>query len=389
MEVALLAAGAALLGAGAGGILLRARRRRRALEARAEFLEVGLRQLQRAAEYLHEGLLLLSAEDRVVYANPAAMDLLGVKNAPEPGAEPRLEYFVGSDDLAARLRVETAEQSVRRVVEVEGRSGEQVLEVTAAPVPGGRLVLLRDLRALEAVDRKRRDFVANASHELQTPIAAIIGLLDLIETLPEAERGRLLERARRNAEALSSLTRDLLGLARAEDPEWRPAPKPTRLQEVVARVVDVHAPRAQHKGLVLQSQVEPPELELVVDPMALQTVLGNLVDNAVNYTESGIVQVSVGTEAGLGAVLEVADTGHGIAPEVQPRIFERFFRGDPARSRETGGTGLGLSIVRNLLRRMGGRIALASRPGVGSRFRVELPESPARPLPGAGQAEFK
>ena len=377
----------ALAAAGAGAALrFRARGRAQADAARRTAAE--LAQLRRAAEFLEEGLLLVSAEERVVFANPAARALLGAKETIPIAAAPQVEYFAHTESLAAVLRVADAGQSSRGVVEIEG-AGRQVLEVTSAPVTGGRLVILRDLGASEAVDRMRRDFVANASHELQTPIAALVGLLDLVETVPQAQRAALLERARRNAEALSSLTRDLLGLARAQDPDWRPTPERVAIGELVGLVLEIHGARAFEKGLELHGSVQPEGLELWVDRLSLQTVLTNLVENAVNYTERGKVAVRVSREPELGAVIEVQDSGPGIDPAIQARIFERFFRGDPARSRASGGTGLGLSIVRNLLRRMGGRIAVSSRPGGGSTFRVELPASPAQPLPGAGQAEFR
>jgi len=127
-------------------------------------------------------------------------------------------------------------------------------------------------------------------------------------------------------------------------------------------------------------------LEVIDDPVALETCLANLVQNAIWYTDAGSLTLRATSHDDGGVVLEVEDTGSGIAPEHLSRIFERFFRADPARSRASGGTGLGLAIVKNLIGRMGGRVAVSSRLGEGSCFQLELPADPAHPLEGAGQA---
>ena len=369
-------------------LLLRLRRSRSALRE-AEMLRS---RVLRAADHLQDGLVLLGAHDRVRYANSAAVTLLAADAEPDPQTPPPFSRFCSNSPVAKVLQYHEAEETVRRVVEREGDEiSRQVLEVTVGPAgEEGRFVLIRDLRAVEGVDQKRRDFVANASHELQTPLAALIGMLDLVETMPDQEsRERLLERARANAEQLTAITRDLLGLARAEDPRWQPSPKPVRVAELVEGLRAALETKAQAKGLIFRVVVEPEDLEVLVDPTALETAVRNLLDNAIAYTETGKVSFRAYRSAGVGAVLEVEDTGPGIDPEILPRIFERFFRGDPARSRQTGGTGLGLAIVRNLVARMGGRIAVSTQPGSGSVFRVELPMSPARPLAGAVQTEFR
>ena len=130
----------------------------------------------------------------------------------------------------------------------------------------------------------------------------------------------------------------------------------------------------------------PSELEVIGDPVALETCLANLVQNAIWYTDEGSVSVRVKQREAGGVLIEVEDTGSGIATEHLPRIFERFFRADPARSRASGGTGLGLAIVKNLISRMGGRVAVSSHVGQGTCFQLELPSDPAHPLEGAGQA---
>jgi len=393
---------ASLAAAGAGAALVLAwweRRARRAAQASARRRAGRLERLERALDFVQEGVIVLDPHNRVLRANPAAASLLGGQPRAGDAAASPLAAFARWPALVDLAEEGDPEETLHRVLEEASGGGDpgggpdgstRLLEVTRAPLGDGcRVLVLRDLEAVERVDRKRRDFVANASHELQTPIAALVGILDLLDEVEGEERARLLERARRNAQSLASLTRNLLGLARAEDPDWRPSPRVLRLQEAVAEALEGHRAAAAARGLALAVQVEPPDLEVLADPLAFRTVLGNLVENAVTYTEEGRVAVRVAGLGGGGVVLEVRDTGPGVDPAILPRIFERFFRGDPARSRAAGGTGLGLAIVRNLLRHMGGRIAVESRPGAGSVFRVELPANPARPLPGAGQADFR
>lgn len=368
-------------------------RARAALQEREEELREQARKrdaMRRCLEHLSEGVVLLGGEDEVRYANPAAVTLLGAYRQPAHGAPRRLlSEFAPMGPVVALVEEVDEAETVRRVLET-GESGgnRRALNVTLAPAGSGRrLLILEDAGADAAVARKRRDFVANASHELKTPIAALIGLLDLIDQVDEEARPDMLERCRRNARALANMAEDLLGLARAEDPDWRPSPRPTLLHELTREVVEDYRDAAESKELVLELHDEelPP---LLVDRESYTTVLRNLVGNAVNYTRAGRVTVTLAGLPDGRAQFEVVDTGPGIDPDTLPFIFERFYRGDPARSRATGGTGLGLAIVRNLLRRMGGRISVTSRQGEGTSFRVELPADPARPLLGAGQPEF-
>lgn len=362
-------------------------------EAESDLLELVRKReaMRRCLEHLSEGVVLLGDRNEVRYANPAAVTLLGAYRPPAHGGQRRLlSEFAPMGAVVALVDATNAAETVRRVVETGGESerNRRALNVTLAPAgPGRRLLVLEDAGADAAVARKRRDFVANASHELKTPIAALIGLLDLLDQVDEEAQPDLLERCRRNARSLANMTEDLLGLARAEDPDWRASPQPTLLFETTSAVVEDYRDAAESKGLELELLASelPPHL---LDPDSYTTVLRNLVGNAVNYTQEGKVTVTLAGLPDGRAQFEVVDTGPGIDPDTLPSIFERFYRGDPARSRATGGTGLGLAIVRNLLRRMGGRISVTSREGEGTSFRVELPADPARPLLGAGQPEF-
>lgn len=375
------------------------RERRQRLEAAAERADCDARReaMQRSLDHLAEGVALLGRDGAVIYANPAAAALLeapATAGLPAAAAAPQgvpLERFTPHAPIRQLVAETPDDDTVRRVLELE-RAGaaDLVVQVTLAPAgEGRRLLVLQDLRSDAALERRRRNFVANASHELKTPIAALIGLLDLMEDLPETARPDLLARAQRNARGLADMAEDLLQLARAEDPDWRLRAEPLEAGDAIGEVVEQLRPRAEAKRLALR--FTPPErpLELLADRGALQTVTRNLLSNAIHYTDTGEVEVTVRAES-FGASLTVRDTGHGIAPEVLPQIFERFFRGDAAHTRSagaSGGTGLGLAIVRNLLGRMGGRISVQSRPGEGSTFRAEFPLRAAVPLAGAGVAD--
>ncbi len=338
--------------------------------------------LRKSLELLSEGVVLIGHRKQVLYANPAAANLLDTEPVLEP-SEILFSAFTRHQVLLGLVKRASSEETLRQSLEF-GQDDEhpRSVEVTLAPLGGSRrVVILRDIRVGALVDKRRRDFVANASHELKTPIAAILGMLDLADVVEDDKRSELLDRARKNAVSLSNMTDDLLRLARADDPDWKPAPSLLDLDSVLQEVFDNLQERADDKGIALQLITDPACGELIADHFSLFTVVQNLVLNAVIYTREGSIQVkSFAPTQGVVAI-SVQDTGPGIDPETLPHIFERFFRGDIAHSRASGGTGLGLAIVRNLLRRMGGRISVRSEPGVGSEFIVELPTNPTRALP--------
>jgi two-component system phosphate regulon sensor histidine kinase PhoR len=270
-------------------------------------------------------------------------------------------------------------EAVRRALEGTARRLELVLGrrtylVHLAPLLRGEvLLLLRDVTEAKRVEAVRHDFVANASHELRTPVAAIRAAA---ETLlagaledPAAARG-FVDIVARHAERLSNLTQDLLDLSRIESRQWRFEPTRVELAPVATQVIEFLAEPARQKGLRLLNQV-PLHAVVRADPRALDQVLVNLVDNAVKYTAKGSVTITAEAEADTWLVA-VVDTGPGIEQHHLPRLFERFYRVDPGRSREQGGTGLGLAIVKHLVRGMSGDVGVESSEQ-GSRFWVRLP----------------
>ncbi len=228
-----------------------------------------------------------------------------------------------------------------------------------------------ELRRLRTI---RSDFVANVSHELRTPMAALRAMTQtLLEdpSLTEEERKQFLEKIIAEVDRLTALSEDLLILTLAES---KPAEKkPVDLAHVVASVAQQFLPQAQARGLKLNLSL-PETLLLSGDEPQLIQVVVNLLSNAVRYTEQGEINVKLYTQDGF-AVLEVRDTGIGIPSEHLPRIFERFYRVDRARSRASGGTGLGLSIVRHIVEAHSGKVEVESKLHEGSTFRVHLPLS--------------
>ena len=272
--------------------------------------------------------------------------------------------------------------AIRRALEGTGRQLEFDVPATrriwlahASPLLRGEvLLLLRDVTDVKRAEAMRRDFVANASHELRTPVTAIRGAAEtlLAGALDDPEHGRrFVDMIARHAERLARLTQDLLDLSRLESGLWPMQLTSVEIGALARTVLDLHADRGAEKGIRLVREV-PPELTARADGRALEQVLVNLVDNAIKYTpRGGLVTVRAARDESW-IVVTVADTGPGIEAHHLPRLFERFYRADAGRSREQGGTGLGLAIVKHLTQAQGGTVAVESGAG-GTAFSVRLP----------------
>ena len=258
------------------------------------------------------------------------------------------------------------------------------LTVHAARLPGlpprGAVLVLHDTTELRRLERLRQEFVANVSHELKTPLSIIKAC---VETLLDGavddrqHRRQFLEQLEIQSNRLHALILDLLSLARIESGEELFEFQPIPVSEIVQSCMERHRPRAESKEQVFEMAPLAGDEELAVwaDEEALEQILDNLLDNAVKYTpQRGRVCVRWRRE-GEQVCLEVADTGIGIPESDLPRIFERFYRVDKARSRELGGTGLGLSIVKHLSQAIHGSVRASSRPGQGTTFTVCLPQA--------------
>jgi two-component system, OmpR family, phosphate regulon sensor histidine kinase PhoR len=262
----------------------------------------------------------------------------------------------------------------------------RIFEVNAAPMPGGGAVaVLHDITRIEQVERTQRDFVANVSHELRTPLTSISGY---VETLLDNERSlspvarEFLSTILKNATRMNRLTEDLLTMARVESQESEMHPVPIRADQLVRDAVEAMRGLVQDEEADLEIGGTTP-MEVIVDMDSMLQVLGNLIENGIKYGRPRnaarsrvIVSAREISEPVNGVEFSVRDFGQGIASEHLGRIFERFYRVDKARSRESGGTGLGLAIARHMVESQGGTIRAESELNVGSSFLVTLPKAP-------------
>jgi two-component system phosphate regulon sensor histidine kinase PhoR len=241
---------------------------------------------------------------------------------------------------------------------------------------GEVLLLLRDVTDARLAESTRRDFVSNASHELRTPVSAIAGAAEtlLSGAMDDPAQARLfVEMIARNAERLARLTNDLLDLSRIESRQWPVKLEPVPVEATARRAVEVCAEPARRKRIELRVEI-PEGVAVVADARALEQVLVNLLDNAVKYTPEGGRATVSARIADDRVEVDVADTGPGIERHHLPRLFERFYRVDPGRSRGSGGTGLGLAIVKHLVQMQAGEIGVDTGEG-GTRFHVRLPRA--------------
>jgi two-component system phosphate regulon sensor histidine kinase PhoR len=336
-------------------------------------------QLRTILSGMVEGVIAVDPEQTVLFANERAGELLGF--AP-PAAVGRKLWEV------ARQRgfIELLEKGLthlgpyREQLELRGPA-ERSLAVYVSRLPAGAVVVIHDVTELRTLERMRQDFVANVSHELKTPLAVIKSNIEALQDGaaddPDA-RATFLGQAAQEADRLEALVQDLLSLARIESGELGLETQPVALDKAILDCLERNQQRAETKSHTLV-EVPPPDgppgVMALADPDALRQVLDNLVDNAIKYTRNGGTITVRWYAAGDQACFEVQDTGVGISDRDLPRIFERFYRADKARSREVGGTGLGLSIVKHLLQSMKGTIRVASQVGKGTTFRVSLPRA--------------
>lgn len=344
------------------------------LQRRISQLEGERAETQALIDSMAEGVIALDSGGAVRRANPAAREMFAlpseVRGLPPEAVARRPEF------LGLVRRVLRGEQVP--AVELVGGDGTALL-ATAHPLPGGgAVVVVLDVSELRRLESVRRDFVANASHELKTPLTAIRGYAETLldEQLPEELRQRFTRVIHTNAERLQRIVDDLLDLSRIESGGWAIEAEPLQLARVVGEAWTAQAPLAEEKGIELRTELGPGAAEVTADAAALHQIFTNLFSNALRYTPPGGSVTVRATRLGPPAPaiqVEVSDTGSGIPSSHLPRIFERFYRVDPARSREEGGTGLGLAIVKHLVEAHGGRVEAASQLGSGTTIRFSIP----------------
>jgi two-component system phosphate regulon sensor histidine kinase PhoR len=351
---------------------------------------------------MREGVLTVDHQMHLSYLNRAAGEMLPISGK-SPIGRPLVEAIriPGLVDLVQRtMQQETTEREATNDSNrsFEGAGQEGLLELgstqprflraraTRYRQPTGLpqvLVTLADETQLRKLENLRRDFTANVSHELKTPLSSIKAYAEtlLIGALEDPEHNRgFVERIAEQSDRLEQLIFDLLKLAQLQDSALL-KPEPLLLRPLLEQSRNAFLPIAQRKGVTLEFDLQiSPSLEMQTDRDALLTIVNNLISNAVRYTPSGgkvLVQAESMEEQ---IVLAVRDTGIGIAPEDLPRIFERFFRVEKARTQEAGGTGLGLAIVKHLVTSMQGQIDVESQVGCGSTFRLQLPRILTEPV---------
>jgi two-component system phosphate regulon sensor histidine kinase PhoR len=349
------------------------------LRARVHTIESARERLAAILSAMVEGVVAIDGEQRILHFNEVAGEILKVS----------------PDQVGSRLSDVTELAEVREAFATTLREGErtrgeitvpalpyeQLIELQVAPLRGtdgvvGAVMVLHNVTQVRRLNAVRRDFVANVSHELKTPLTVITGLVETLlddPDMPTPTRDRFLGKTLNQCNRLTTLVHDLLTLSRVETEEEALELRRLDLRGPVQESVRVLAGQAEEKGITLETSMPAESVLIRGDYEALRQVVDNLLSNAIRYTPSGgNVWVRLREDGGV-ALLEVQDTGLGLEPKHQARIFQRFYRVDKARSRELGGTGLGLSIVKHVVLAHKGGVAVESRPGHGSTFSVRVP----------------
>jgi two-component system, OmpR family, phosphate regulon sensor histidine kinase PhoR len=326
--------------------------------------------LAAVADGLTQGVIAVDGEHRIELLNDAARKMLGVTSSPL--GEPLIDFvrvpelfdlLDGDSDATAEVQLPNTPRALIRTARKWGGDG--------------RVLLLEDVTAMRRLETVRRDFVANVSHELRTPVAVIRANAETLMAGAKddpAIAGKLVDGLHRNAERLARILADLLDLSRLDAGQYRLELGCVPIAPVIEQALSaVEVPAAQRKVTV--TVAIPDALAVRADPKALDHILVNLLDNGVKYGRpEGNVWIEA-QPAGTDVRIEVRDDGPGIADKHRGRVFERFYRADPGRSREAGGTGLGLSIVKHLVESMGGEVGVEPNTPQGSIFWLRLPQA--------------
>jgi two-component system, OmpR family, phosphate regulon sensor histidine kinase PhoR len=329
-----------------------------------------------------EAVLAVDAQLNVTFCNHSFQQAIGDHGTAE--GVPLIRMVRDPDLFRVLKQVVDSGEPVRRRVQLSGREGRS-FEVNAAPLANstsrGAIAILHDVSPQEHLERVKRDFIANVSHEFRTPLATIRGYA---ETLLDGgledhqNRRKFVEIIQANGIRLNNIAADLLTLSDLEAGRPEPEPTPIRVSDAVLGAVHAVEPGARLRGLTLHAGYIP-DVFILGYGIRFEQALLNLLDNAVKFNrENGEVGVDVERRTEGRIEVSIWDTGVGIPALDLSRIFERFYRVDKARSRQVGGTGLGLSIVKHAIEQMGGTITVESTVGKGSRFTISLPESISR-----------
>jgi len=341
----------------------------RQLEINFRNLENSRMQLETLLNSMEDAVIAVSAKREVAWFN-GAMQRLATSSVSV--GTPMIKAVRDPDFL--RVVSDVIDQQKAQSVTLFSIAPLRIFGMTSAPLPdGGAVCVLRDNTQVARVERTRRDFIANVSHELRTPLTSLLGYAEtLLDESPDSKSREFLEIIRRNAQRMSRLTEDLLTLARVESGEDRLQEAPVSAHELLRDAQASFSEIARTRGLIIEIGDTPDE-QVIADKEAIHQVFANLIDNALKYA-LGTKRIEIGAMQRSGELeFHVRDFGPGIASEHLPRLFERFYRIDKARSREAGGTGLGLAIVKHIVLNHGGVVGVNSELGHGSVFWFRLP----------------
>ncbi|MBI4619490.1 MAG: HAMP domain-containing protein [Desulfobacterales bacterium] len=351
------------------------------LQNKIETLTKEIDEKQAILSGMIEGVIAIDRNQRIILFNSASEGMFDVSSNRALG---RFHWEVIRHSRLNPLFQEVLEAGVPKMEEIILRyGGERILRVQAAAIPTKEgnpwavVAVFHDITQIRNLEKIRKEFVANVSHELRTPLTSIKGFVETLRNGavndPEKSLG-FLEIIEKHTERLNRLITDLLNLSQIESGKIEMNLKPVNLVDVTFRVISNFKEIADRKGQKIKVNIPPVLPHVLADEERIETVMENLLDNAVKYTpNNGDIAVSA-LDKDSGIQIEVADTGIGIPPNDLPRIFERFYRVDKARSRELGGTGLGLSIVKHIIETHGGNVRAESEVGKGSRFIFNLPK---------------
>ena len=362
----------------------RFRKARKVLQSEVDDADTRLREFLEAIQTSPNGVILLDHRERIEWCNQTAADQLGIN--PERDLMQHVTNLIREPMFTAYLHGGRYDQEIQIPGGRSSVSRPVVLAIRVHEYGYGRkLMLSRDVTAVQQAEAMRRDFVANVSHEIRTPLTVLSGFVETLQTLPlePDERERYLGLMAQQANRMQSLVSDLLTLSKLEG-----SPSPNRQSRVSARelldkcVVDAQGlSAALARGAHQFAEHVQADVWLLGNVDELTSAVGNLLGNAVRYTPGhGSISVGVRQLESGEVELWVSDTGPGVAPEHIPRLTERFYRVDRSRSRETGGTGLGLAIVTHVIQRHGGQLLIQSQLGAGSTFTLRFPPDRVRPL---------
>jgi len=341
----------------------------RQLEKNFQSLEGSRQQLETLLNSMHDAVVAISPKQDIAWFNGAMKPLAAGRIA----VGIPLIRAVRDPDLL-QVVAEVLEKRTVKSATLYSVSPGRTFGMTSAPLPdGGVVCVLRDSTEIARVERTRRDFIANVSHELRTPLTSLLGYTEtLMDESADSKAREFLEIIRRNAQRMSRLTEDLLTLARVESGEDRLQPAAVSSNELLRDAQTSFSELAKAKGLTIEISGTA-DVMVFADRDAIHQVFANLIDNALKYA-SGTKKIEIGATDRFGSLeFYVRDFGQGIPSEHLPRLFERFYRVDKARSREAGGTGLGLAIVKHIVLNHGGQAGVTSELGHGSVFWFRIP----------------